>query len=459
MAGYSSYYDKIIIRGIFFMIKKFIKISQFIDNQDDVLNTAEWESRYKQLAADSAAGAAMGVLGGPAAMAGSSLTGAVIGGVNEIAKSAWWKFLDSNEKKVMSNIDNALSYYAQSVAAINSNVHDTDVISGINRINSLLNNLENFSKLFIYEKNPYTDADIKKTQEVTKPKTDSIVCNECNGYKYISCPECHGSGKMPKRDSNGNILTRGEIMIMSSCERCKGSGIITCPKCQGVGKSAKKYNKFIKLSQEATDISNIQGKTLITDGINANKILQDAEQASLYIKNNAALIKGFKDYLEYIKSLPAKEQYDAIKFLQSQPIYQQYVNTDIVKNWWKDIVKESPDIASKFKNIINTPSVQNIMKNPAKTLFTGVKGIGLGLLGDKLSNVVIDNSELNIDGLYGYCKKRFDYTLAYLSSAYTILKSFTNNPNILNGFYTQCKQIQTDINNIEKKLYELKGNK
>jgi len=70
--------------------------------------------------------------------------------------------------------------------------------------------------------------------------TYSFICHNCNGEKYITCPDyicqgrhewtctnCHGDRDIECNDCNG----RGE----NTCSKCHGHGEYTCPTCNGLG--------------------------------------------------------------------------------------------------------------------------------------------------------------------------------------------------------------------------------
>jgi DnaJ-class molecular chaperone len=63
---------------------------------------------------------------------------------------------------------------------------------------------------------------IRHSQKFNKINTE--YCRYCNGFKYVKCLECHGSGR---------IFYDG--MKEHLCNNCKGRGEIICNFCSGLG--------------------------------------------------------------------------------------------------------------------------------------------------------------------------------------------------------------------------------
>lgn len=59
------------------------------------------------------------------------------------------------------------------------------------------------------------------------------VCYKCDGYGYVTCSVCRGTGK---NDIYEMLSPVGKAMTHSYCEGCNGTGKRVCGCCHGTGK-------------------------------------------------------------------------------------------------------------------------------------------------------------------------------------------------------------------------------
>lgn len=83
----------------------------------------------------------------------------------------------------------------------------------------------------VEEEIPQEDGKVKK-KRVVKPKMED--CSFCKATGRITCTECGGVGFIS--NSEGRI----------ACSHCKGVGFFPCPECQGTGKVPKKPKPRVK---------------------------------------------------------------------------------------------------------------------------------------------------------------------------------------------------------------------
>lgn len=110
------------------------------------------------------------------------------------------------------------------------------------------------SQEIVEEEIKQPDGKVKKKRTV-KPKMEN--CSACNGTGKITCTECNGTGfkeektKVLKEILDANDFPTGDkeecvIIKKEACSHCNGTGFFPCPECDGTGKVPKKPKPKVK---------------------------------------------------------------------------------------------------------------------------------------------------------------------------------------------------------------------